>query len=377
MGAGGRSKRSRKWIPYLQRLATRMYMKYRYMFLLLLCAGGAFYYFDGASVLLCPDTPPECAEGGETAGEGRSGAYDGYTAQSQQGSLIDFSGLFSSLSTWGLVVYGPLLAFHLLWFVSVAQDESSLWKIVWGALIAVLCCLVALADRDGDGIRRKASVVLISIWGFRSSFFMLCRAALSRQSVNVMRDSGHHFLGHKQHFRTYLYIFLPQSILLSILLVPLVLCVSSPTSYITVTDVIAVLGWVVGFYIETRAELALLHFRRYHDNHLETLTSDLWKYSQHPHQFGFAIVWWSFFIGSLSYPFGSVESGYKLALLSLLSPVLLTAMLLSLSLRSMRATEIRNPRQEAYFQTTPRFVIDFPAMWADLQTGQFGVSPFA
>lgn len=87
-------------------------------------------------------------------------------------------------------------------------------------------------------------------------------------------------------------------------------------------NIIGVLLWLTGWLFETFADYQLLKFKRNPANKGKVMDSGLWRYSRHPNYFGETCVWWGVFLISLG-------SGYWY--LSLLSPILLTYLLLKVS----------------------------------------------
>jgi steroid 5-alpha reductase family enzyme len=81
--------------------------------------------------------------------------------------------------------------------------------------------------------------------------------------------------------------------------------------------------WVVGFYFETVADAQLDSFIRNPENKGKIMQCGLWNYSRHPNYFGESLMWFGLWLASVAFT--------PWALLSVVSPLLITYLLLKVS----------------------------------------------
>lgn len=94
----------------------------------------------------------------------------------------------------------------------------------------------------------------------------------------------------------------------------------------TATDVVGVVIFLVGFIIETIADIQKFSFNSNRSSSLEVMNVGLWHYSRHPNYFGEILVWWGIFILSLG-----ADAQKGLIWLGILSPIFTMFLLLFLS----------------------------------------------
>jgi steroid 5-alpha reductase family enzyme len=112
-------------------------------------------------------------------------------------------------------------------------------------------------------------------------------------------------------------------------------------------DIFALILFTVGITFESVGDWQLLKFKRITENKNKVLNTGLWKYTRHPNYFGDCCVWWSFYLFSLN-------SGHYL---TILSPLLMTLLLLKISGVTLQEKTIssRRPEYEDYKKMTNTF----------------------
>jgi steroid 5-alpha reductase family enzyme len=118
-------------------------------------------------------------------------------------------------------------------------------------------------------------------------------------------------------------------------------------------DIAGIGFWLVGFSFEVLGDWQLSRFRSNPDNRGKVLRSGLWRYSRHPNYFGDAVLWWGYgFLGASS----------SLGLWPLLSPVLMTYLLLRVSGVVLLEKSLAGQKDgyREYQQTTSAFFPWFP-----------------
>ena len=91
---------------------------------------------------------------------------------------------------------------------------------------------------------------------------------------------------------------------------------------LTMLNKVGIAVWLLGWLFESFADQQLMRWKKKPENKGKVMDSGLWRYSRHPNYFGETCVWWGMFLISIG-------SGYWF--LSLLSPLLITFMLLKVS----------------------------------------------
>ncbi|MCA1743136.1 MAG: DUF1295 domain-containing protein, partial [Desulfovibrionales bacterium] len=88
-------------------------------------------------------------------------------------------------------------------------------------------------------------------------------------------------------------------------------------------------------------------------NKNKVMDKGLWNYSRHPNYFGESLMWWGIYIMTIQTPY---------ALWALISPVLITFLLLKVSGVVMTEKDIqkRRPEYENYKQRVNAFIPWFP-----------------
>jgi steroid 5-alpha reductase family enzyme len=147
--------------------------------------------------------------------------------------------------------------------------------------------------------------------------------------------------------RSYLQIFILQGLIISLVLLPFTVSLSS-TSNSSSWVFFALILWIIGFCFEAIGDKQLDRFIKSDDPHKGTIMkTGLWKYTRHPNYFGESTMWWSLAIIALS-------SG--VSFIVLLSPILITYLLLFVSGIPMLEKKWEgNEEWEAYKKKTSAF----------------------
>jgi len=120
-------------------------------------------------------------------------------------------------------------------------------------------------------------------------------------------------------------------------------------SILIITDYIGFVVWLTGFILETVADIQLYKFIHNPANAGKVMNQGLWYYSRHPNYFGESLMWWGIFIITLPVPYG---------LATIISPLLITYMLLKVSGVTLLESSLREKRPEYinYIKTTSAFI---------------------
>jgi steroid 5-alpha reductase family enzyme len=156
--------------------------------------------------------------------------------------------------------------------------------------------------------------------------------------------------------RSFLQVYLLQGLVIFIVSLPLVL-----TALYVRTDAyvsFALLGvalWIIGFLFETIGDAQLDRFIRDATNKGKLMTEGLWKYTRHPNYFGESLMWIA--LGASSAVLLALEGYGALSLVVLLSPLLITFLLLKVSgVPMLEAKMKQHPDWNEYARKTSVFV---------------------
>jgi len=254
--------------------------------------------------------------------------------------VLTFSGLAFGV---GLVV--AVVAFSLLWLLSLALRDASVVDVFWGlGFVLVGWTYYAAAEpRTAIGL---LVCVLVTVWGFRLAAHIGLRNAGTGEDFRYQRwrqQSGRSFW-----WVSFFKIFMLQALVLWVVSSPLLVAQSGvPEGWRNVVVAVGLLTWLVGFGFEAVADWQLMRFRADPANRGQVLDRGLWRLSRHPNYFGEAVLWWG--IGLIAWSVGGA--------LALLGPLFLTFTLLRVSGVALLDRELvdRRPGYDAYIKSTPAF----------------------
>ncbi len=248
---------------------------------------------------------------------------------------------------WQMYADGLLamLIFALLgWIISVFRCNvthvDSMWSLFFllgGTVYA--CSLFALSTRA------LLVLFLLLLWSLRLSIYLTWRnwgPHEDHRYAAIRANNEPHF-----KFKSLYLIFGFQAVLAWLISLPLLGAINAMTA-LNVWDIAGILLVVFGLLWESIADRQLTQFKRNPLNKNKVLNTGLWRYSRHPNYFGESCVWWGFYLIALA-------AG---AWWSILSPVLMTLLLLKVSGVSLLEKDIqaRRPSYQAYIDTTNAFI---------------------
>lgn len=220
------------------------------------------------------------------------------------------------------------------WLLSVILKEMSIVDVGWGLGFVILT--IFHASRL-DSLEPKQFLIcyMIALWGFRLALYILVRNWGKGEDPRY--KAWRKDWGKDTWWISYFKVFLLQGVLMLIISLPVQSVMFQSGDSIGFLQIAGVCIWGLGFFFETIADLQLYLFKRKPSNKGGVMQSGLWKYSRHPNYFGETLVWWGVFL---------VSAGSGYLLLSLISPVLITFMLLKVS--GVTMVEARYEGNDAY-----------------------------
>ena len=237
-----------------------------------------------------------------------------------------------------------------LFFVAQLKKDNSIIDVAYG-LTFILVAFELASKKIETHTLAPASIVilfLITLWGLRLSYriFMKNRGKgedfryLTWRKVWLQHGARYYFA------RAYLQIFILQGVVISIVLLPFTLTLTT-TSHSNSLLLVGLVIWILGFFFEVVGDKQLDTFIHKKNKTGTIMKTGLWKYTRHPNYFGESTMW--FGIAFIAYSSG-------VSLFIFLSPLLITYLLLFVSGIPMLEKKWKgNPEWEVYKKKTSPF----------------------
>jgi steroid 5-alpha reductase family enzyme len=237
-------------------------------------------------------------------------------------------------------------AYVTLWFlVSILIKRNDIADVAWGVGIALVGAVGLMLAPDNTH-RLTIMSLLVTVWGLRLSHHIYKRILSHRDEdyrYAVWRKEWKHF-----YTRSFAQVYLLQGFLMVVVGYSLIHVSAMQTTPLTWLDSIALLVWIVGFFIEARADKQLRTFIANKPAGDTVLDTGLWRYSRHPNYFGEVVQWWGIWLFALSTPYGWF---------AILSPLAITFLILKVSgIPMLEAKLMQNPAYREYAGRTSMFV---------------------
>lgn len=243
-------------------------------------------------------------------------------------------------------IFFSTLLWSILWFIaSVILKRNDIADIAWG-LFPIFLGFIIFIFTPVISSYFFVIYIFISIWALRLAFHIGKRTLAKKQEdprYKQWRDTWKYF-----YARSFLQVFLLQSLLALILALPFIFSVS--LSDLAIVNIVGVLLFCFGFCFEVVADNQLSKFiesKKSGKTKAKIITSGLWKYTRHPNYFGEVILWWGIFFMTfdLAYWYYSIAS-----------PLLITFLILKVSgIPMAEARYAGNQEWEEYKKNTPAF----------------------
>ncbi|GAA4591110.1 DUF1295 domain-containing protein [Planotetraspora phitsanulokensis] len=233
---------------------------------------------------------------------------------------------------------------------ALRTGAQSIVDTVWGlGFVVVAAVSFVTSQLLGDGLdaRRVLVLVLTALWGVRLGTHIHTRnrgkgedpryAALMRKNTGPVVPYV---------IRT---IYWPQGAIMWVVSLPVQVAMYE-TAPLGVVTWIGVALWVVGLLFESIGDLQLSRFRADPANRGKVMDRGLWAWTRHPNYFGDATVWWGLSL---------VACAHWAALLTVVSPLLMTHMLVNRSGKALlerRMARSRGPEYADYLARTSGFL---------------------
>jgi steroid 5-alpha reductase family enzyme len=260
-------------------------------------------------------------------------------------------GKMTFLEVYGIVALVILGYMAILWIASLVLRNSSIVDIFWGVGFVMANWVYFALTPDGFPARKWLISILVTIWGFRLSLYILWRNWGKGEDFRYRKWREE--AGGKWWWRSFFKVFLLQGILLWIISAPLLAANISPTpAGLTILDFVAIPLWAIGFFFEAVGDLQMARFRADPANRGTVMNRGVWRYTRHPNYFGDATQWWAYYLVALA------AGGF----FTIFSPILMTTLLVRVSGVALLEKTLKDeiPGYKEYMETTNAFIPWFP-----------------
>jgi steroid 5-alpha reductase family enzyme len=243
------------------------------------------------------------------------------------------------------------------YIIALWKKDNGVADILYGWHFVTLAILSGFVSYSLGSMFGKISVIsmfftfLVCCWGMRLSVRIYFKNKGKREDFRyaTWRNTWHWF-----KLRSFFQIYLLQGIIALFISIPVILVITLTPMKLTLLICLGVILWVVGFLFELVGDLQLDRFMKNTAHKGMLLTKGLWKYSRHPNYFGEALLWWGFWVVSLS----EVPDIWYI---TIISPLLITFLLLKVSgVPLLEARMSQHADWKEYARITSVFVPWFP-----------------
>lgn len=240
-----------------------------------------------------------------------------------------------------IALYLILGYFFLFFIVGTLIKNNSIVDIGWG-LGYVYGAWVLFFIFGAYNITAIVLNIVVSLWGLRLFYYILKR--------NVFQEEDFRYRNWRKAWgkwvipRAFLQVFMLQGVFMYI--------IGSTVFYVNVYEtplqLISLIGlvlWAIGYFYEVVGDAQLkTHIRKKTGT---LMTSGLWKHTRHPNYFGEVLMWWGIFV------FVALN-GVPLYLI--VSPLLITFVLVKISTPILEAKMNEKPEWKAYAEQTSMLI---------------------
>ncbi len=227
--------------------------------------------------------------------------------------MIFFTLSLSSALVVGLIV---ALALSVFWYlISIIRDRNDVADIGWSTyFIAIALMIYAIFSPVFD--LRLVPIFLVIVWGVRLSTHIAARHSHHGEDPRYLAWRAAWGAGLYFRIRSYLQVFLLQSVLAFIISLPLIILGTYGVMHLSLL-IIGTVIWIFGFAFEATADAQLAAYLK-NTKTPGICRTGLWNYSRHPNYFGEATQWWGIWIMSIGAPYFWV---------AILGPIMITFLL--------------------------------------------------
>ncbi len=234
---------------------------------------------------------------------------------------------------------------NVFFLVAIAKKDNSIVDIGWGIGFIVVS-LIALYTSQNFSIEALLVFALVLIWGARLAGYIAKRSRGKGEDFRYKQWREE--WGKNVVWRSWLQVFMLQGAVMFLVAIPVISIITSAKDELGLLEVIGIVIWLTGFFFEAVGDYQMYSFKKRPENKGKVMKYGLWRYTRHPNYFGEVVMWWGIFLISI---------GNGNPLLNLVSPVLLTFLLLRVSGVTMLEKKYDdNPEYQEYIKQTSAFI---------------------
>jgi steroid 5-alpha reductase family enzyme len=200
---------------------------------------------------------------------------------------------------------------------------------------------------EGFPARKWLVTALVCVWALRLAIYIFWR--------NHGKGEDFRYRAWREEnpetwwWRSFFKVFMLQGLMLGLIAMPLLAAQFRGTpAQLVWFDYLGAGIWLIGFCFEAVGDAQMLRFKSNPANRGKLMSAGLWRYTRHPNYFGEAVLWWGFFL------FAAATGAYW----TIVSPILITALLLKVSGVTMLEKTLQNtkPGYREYQESTNAFL---------------------
>lgn len=247
-----------------------------------------------------------------------------------------------------------ILLYITFWFV-VAQllKDNGIMDVAWGIGFIIIAWWMHYFYPNSQ---RLGIALLVTIWGLRLSLYIFIRN-LKKGKEDFRYANWRKQWGKKAMLYAFFKVFLLQGFVMWIVAWPIL--GNEPLGDYSILQTLGFFIALIGFTWEAIADTQLYFFKNKTSNKNKIMRQGLWAFSRHPNYFGEMVFWWGLYLFSLP---------LNLPYLSIVSPILLTFLLLKVSgVPMLEEKYTSNPEYQDYIRETNVFFPSLSSIFASLK----------
>lgn len=236
----------------------------------------------------------------------------------------------------------------LVWFWAIKINNAGIVDIFWAYNFPVIAIIYFFL---GEGFYERKLIVLIMVcvWGARLGTYLFVRVLSHIKEEDGRYKQLRAEWAPKANTK-FFWFFQMQAFSNVFLTIPFLLASINPNPEFSLLEKIGTLVWLVSICGETLADRQLQEFKKNPANKGKVCNAGLWNYSRHPNYFFEWMIWVSYFIFTLSSPYGWISIICPLSILFLLFKVT------GIPLTEEQALRSKGDAYKKYQLTTSAFV---------------------
>ncbi len=239
----------------------------------------------------------------------------------------------------------PVTAFSLVYVIARLTGKVTFLDAAWGVGFALIAWVSYFAFSPRE-LPNLLLALAVSLWGLRLAWYVVKRIAKTGEDKRYQEILKGY--GENAQSKAFLRLFMLQAGLQYLVSAAILRMNYVDPKPVGIATWVGLIIFAVGFVFESVADAQLAAFKRDPSNKGKILQTGLWKTSRHPNYFGESLVWLGLGVMSLGYSWGW---------LALISPAVITYLLLFVSgVPIQEKGKAERPEWREYASKTPRFV---------------------